>query len=86
MDYNELLNKVHKRVVGNLQGGGEGDPAAMERVKKLMAKDQALRKNIADLFVTLNELNDPRIAIDILADHITIMVEMLNEFKKAAGK
>jgi 5'-deoxynucleotidase YfbR-like HD superfamily hydrolase len=58
----------------------------MERVKKLMEKDQALRKNIADLFVTLNELNDPRIAIEMLADHIAMMVEMLNEFKKSAGK
>ena len=86
MDNNELLDKVYKRMLSNMQGKGQGDPASMERVKVLMTKDQTLRKNIADLFVTLNELNDPQMAIQILAEHIAIMVEMLNEFKKAPGK
>jgi hypothetical protein len=86
MDNNELLDKVYKRMLSNIQGRGEGDPASMERVKALMTKDQTLRKNIADLFVTLNELNDPQTAIQLLAEHIAIMVEMLNEFKKGAGK
>jgi len=86
MDNSDILNKVHKRMLSNLQGRGESDSSAVERVKSIMSKDQALRKAVADLYVKLNELNDPRLAIEVLAEHIAILVEMLNEFKKSTGK
>ena len=64
-----------------MSGSRESDDRKVQNMKKLLAKDQTLRKEIADLFVTLNELQDPAMAVKLLADHIAILVEMLNEFK-----
>jgi hypothetical protein len=82
MDPNDILNKVHKRVLDSIQKREGTQPAAADGVKGVIAKDQALRKAVADLYVKLNELNDPSMAVEMLAEHIAIMVEMLNDFKK----
>ena len=83
MDSSDILNKVHKRMLANLQGREGADSVAVERVKGIMTKDQVLRKAVADLYVNLIELNDRPLAIEVLAEHIAILVEMLNEFKKS---
>ena len=44
--------------------------------------DQQLRKLIAEYYMALRELNNREQAIDMLAEHVSIMVEMINEFKK----
>ena len=83
MDNKSILDKVHKRAVEGVRGNpGQGtDSASPDRVKGLMEKDQAMRKSVAELYMGLKELNDPSVAIEVLAEHIAIMVEMLNEFK-----
>ncbi len=82
MDPNDILSKVHRRVLDNIQKKGGTQDQSSDGVKGIIAKDQALRKAVADLYAKLVELNDPAIAVEMLAEHIAIMVEMLNDFKK----
>lgn len=45
--------------------------------------DRKLRKDITEYFFALNKLNEPVKAIELLAGHVAIMVEMINELKKS---
>lgn len=44
--------------------------------------DRKLRKDITEYYFSLSKLNDPAKAVELLAGHVAIMVEMINEFKK----
>ena len=44
--------------------------------------DKKLRGDIAQYFFALQKMNDPAKAVELLASHVAIMVEMINEFKK----
>ncbi|HPJ35081.1 MAG TPA: hypothetical protein PK358_09625 [Spirochaetota bacterium] len=44
--------------------------------------DRSLRKNVAEYFFALNDMKDPGRAVELLAGHVAIMVEMINELKK----
>lgn len=44
--------------------------------------DRSLRKEITEYFFALNDMRDPKKAIDLLAGHVAIMIEMINELKK----
>lgn len=44
--------------------------------------DRKLRKDIAEYYFALNKLNEPAKAIELLASHVAIMVEMINDLKK----
>jgi len=44
--------------------------------------DRKLRKDVTEYFFALNKLNDPAKAVELLAGHVAIMVEMINELKK----
>ena len=44
--------------------------------------DRKLRKDITEYFFALNDINDPKKAVDLLAGHVAIMVEMINELNK----
>ncbi|HOP62378.1 MAG TPA: hypothetical protein PK906_03340 [Spirochaetota bacterium] len=44
--------------------------------------DRSLRKNVAEYFFALNDMKDPERAVELLAGHVAIMVEMINELKK----
>ena len=52
-----------------------------EQLQKALAIDQKLRQIIAEYYMALNEMQDPGKAVDLLSDHVAIMVEMINEFK-----
>jgi hypothetical protein len=79
MDNSEILNKLHKTMMTRLVNR-EDDPA-IGNLQKVLAKDQDIRKAIAELFLALNELHDPQIAVDMLAEHVAILLEMINTFK-----
>ena len=53
-----------------------------EKLQKTLAVDQKLRQTIAEFYMALNEMGDSKKAIDLLSDHVAIMVEMINELKK----
>ena len=44
--------------------------------------DRKLRKDITEYYFALNKINDPGKAVELLAGHVAIMVEMINELKK----
>ncbi len=84
-DNAEILDSVHKRMVNELLGknaGNQSPGASPHVVQQVMKADQNIRKSIADLFIALEEINDPQISIELLSEHVTIMVEMINNFKK----
>lgn len=79
------LDNVHKQVLNSIlrrdnnsgpaQHGPQGSPDAIAQ------KDAELRQAVSDLYMTLSENAAPDQAIDILATHVAMMVEMINEFK-----
>jgi hypothetical protein len=59
---------------------GSSGPKELEEV---MDKDSRVRKAVADLYMSLNAVGKPDVAVNLLAEHVAIMVDMINEFKKA---
>ena len=57
--------------------GGRGSQGA-DPVKE---KDVRVRQAVADLYLALVEAKNADVAINMLAEHVAIMVEMINEFK-----
>jgi len=47
----------------------------------LKERDARVRQSIADLYLALSEVKNPDMAINMLAEHVAIMVDMINEFK-----
>ncbi|HPD05776.1 MAG TPA: hypothetical protein P5547_04175 [Spirochaetota bacterium] len=80
MDNSELLNSIHRRIMNELLNHSNEKPGG-QKLKEIVTIDQNLRKDIADLYVQLSELGDKEMAINILSDHVAIMVEMIVHFK-----
>jgi len=53
-----------------------------ENLKRVLMIDQQLRKTIADYYTALKGMKDSKKSVDFLAEHASIMIEMINEFKK----
>ena len=53
-----------------------------QKYQKVLGMDQVLRKLIAEYYMALNEMKDSGKSVELLASHVAIMVEMINEFKK----
>lgn len=53
-----------------------------ENLKIVLEQDQVLRKQIAEFYLSLEKLRMPAKAVELLAEHVAIMVEMINEFKQ----
>jgi len=50
--------------------------------RRVIELDRNLRKEIAEYFFALNDMKDAKKAVELLAGHVAIMVEMINELKK----
>jgi len=51
-------------------------------LQAILEKDSNLRKIVADYYMSLKKLNDPAKSVELLASHVAIMVEMINDFKQ----
>jgi hypothetical protein len=58
---------------------GSSGPKDLEEI---MEKDSRVRKAVADLYISLSAIKKPEVAVNLLAEHVAIMVDMINEFKK----
>lgn len=58
----------------------QNDPGS--GIQMVMAIDQQMRKIIPDYYTSLKQMNDPKKAVELLAEHASILIEMINEFKK----
>ncbi len=74
-----ILNKVHKRVLNEMLN--TPDRLKGESAGKVIDADQKLRKAIAEFYAALEEARNPDVAVELLADHAAIIVEMIREFK-----
>ena len=64
---------------------GRMAPSPVRGMEALLENDTRVRKAVADLYLGLVEHGDSATAINMLAEHVAILVEMINEIKKAAG-
>jgi hypothetical protein len=53
-----------------------------KKLELIKAIDKQLRSNIADLYMALNDINDPVKSIEMLSIHTAMLVDMINDFKK----
>lgn len=68
-----------RRIIEGALGKMSGSPA--QGMEGVLEKDSRVRKAIADLYMALEESGRPDVAVNLLADHVAIMVDMINEFK-----
>jgi hypothetical protein len=73
-DPKDLLNRVHRRVLDEMRAGS--DPAPADAQQKVGEADRNLRKAIAALYLALDELGKPTMAVDILAEHAAMLIDM----------
>lgn len=52
-----------------------------EKIKAAIEMDQELRKMITEYYMLLKDMDNPSKAVNFLAEHVAIMVEMINEFR-----
>ncbi|MCU0847865.1 MAG: hypothetical protein MUD12_08255 [Spirochaetes bacterium] len=53
-----------------------------EQIARIIAVDKRLRKQIADLYYMIKESDNPSEFIPLLAEHVNIMVEMIEDVRK----
>ncbi len=79
MSVSDINKKVLNQVLNNQFTPPQQQQSA--QVSEIAEKDRALRHAVSDLYMSLSQSGDPRTSIDILATHVAMMVEMINEFK-----
>ena len=82
MDNSELLKNIHRRMMNELASRGKSPQGGAGKINDVIAMDQNLRKAIAEIFLALSEIDDKNLAVNLLAEHVAILVEMINQFKK----
>ncbi len=74
MEHQEFQNTKEK---GFMEKSERGSP----NQEKVIELDKQLRRMIADYYIAVKELNNQEKAVALLADHVAILVEMINEIK-----
>lgn len=76
------MNDIHKNALNEILGRSRrGSSNPNDQVTIITEKDKVVRQAVAELYSTLCAANNPDMAIELLADHVAIMVDMINEFK-----
>lgn len=78
-DPKDLLSRVHRRVLDEMRAGP--GPAQADALQKVGEADRNLRKAIAALYLALDELGNPAGAVDILAEHAAMLIDMIRQIK-----
>ncbi|MCU0843914.1 MAG: hypothetical protein MUC76_03195 [Spirochaetes bacterium] len=78
-DPKDLLHRVHHRVLDEMQGGG--DARSRDAAGKIGEADRNLRKAIAALYLALEEIDSPAVAVEILSEHAAMLVDMIRQIK-----
>ena len=83
-----MMNDLHKKVMNEILGRGRArtgvsqQPSGNDMASAIIVeKDKAVRKTVSDLYSVLSQINQPELAIKLLAEHASIIVDMINEFK-----
>jgi hypothetical protein len=75
---------VNKKGLEEILGrmGSSGSGAGPRGLEDILEKDSRVRKAVADLYMALTGVQKPDLAVGMLAEHVAIIVDMINEFKK----
>jgi len=76
------IGDINRKVLNQVLNKNFAPQQQSAPVSEITEKDRALRHAVSDLYMTLSRSGDPRTSIDLLAEHVAIMVEMINEFKR----
>ena len=76
------MNGSHKKMLDEVLGS-MGSSRTGQGADIIKEKDSKVRQAIAELYVVLEGGKNPDLAINLLAEHVAIMVDMINEFKGA---
>lgn len=72
-----------RRMIEEAMGSmGRGRAPQPQGDSVLKEKDACVRQAVADLYLALCETKNTDVAVNMLAEHVAIMVDMINEFKK----
>lgn len=82
MSVSEINKKVLNQVLNRQFTAPQQQQQQSAQVSEIAEKDRALRHAVSDLYMSLSQAGDPKTSIDILATHVAMMVEMINEFKR----
>ncbi len=52
------------------------------KLQEALERDANLRQVVADYYMSLKNINDPAKAVELLASHVAMLVEMINDFKQ----
>ncbi len=52
-----------------------------QHIQKALMLDQELRKIISEYYIALKGMNEPAKAIELMTEHVAILVEMINDIK-----
>ncbi|MGL4368476.1 MAG: hypothetical protein ACRCUT_02210 [Spirochaetota bacterium] len=69
--------KMLDEILGSMGGGRSSQGGDI-----LKERDGKVRQAIAELYEVLDASKNPDAAINMLAEHASILVEMINEFKR----
>ena len=76
------MSEINKKALNDILGRGPQGQQRNDGANALTQKDKIVRQSIADLYYSLSEAKNPELAINMLAEHVAILVDMINEFKK----
>lgn len=77
-----MINDIHKKMLNEILGRGQAQsPRSRDESALVIEKDKAVRQAISELYSVLCQARQPDVAVKLLAEHASIMVEMINEFK-----
>lgn len=78
MSYNNTIDCILLQSGAFMMKPGNPPPD----ISVVIELDRKLRADITRYYFALQKMNDPAKSIELLAGHVAIMVEMINEFKK----
>ena len=77
----DILNRVHNRVMDSIIARGpQGKRAGMSQ--RVAQSDEQLRRAVEEFFLAIEEMGNPELAVELLAEHAAILIEMIKQFKR----
>ena len=52
-----------------------------DNIQRALHIDREIRKLVSEYYVALKNMHEPAKAVELLAEHVAIMVEMINDIK-----
>ena len=77
----DILNRVHNRVMDSIIARGSQEKRA-GMSQRVAQSDEQLRRAVEEFFLAIEEMRNPELAVELLAEHAAILIEMIKQFKR----